>query len=341
MNSNQTNLSIPNEQILLINILNNIYNDNLRQIQNLTSSNNEIRNVITNILNNRNTRYNTNNNRNRYRNNYNNTSNTYSSPIYNTSTNTSTNTNTNRFDYSVQPFNNISEYYIPLSGLNSLNTTNTTLPSNDQNIVTRILQRFLDPVPVTPSETQLNNAIRSVRYSDIITPINRSCPISLENFNDNDYVSVIRFCGHIFKTEQLNTWFRSNCRCPVCRYDIRNYNRNSENNDSSSFPTSVDASLNSFETNEERNEIPNNTTNNDLFGSTSNLVNSMFDLMTNDIITDTSVNNINNTRLRENGRRLFNDVTSNFFYDSSGNLTDDSRDSVILLRLINILGNRI
>ena len=39
-------------------------------------------------------------------------------------------------------------------------------------------------------------------------------------------VSVIRQCNHIFKTEELNTWFRSNCRCPVCRYDIRNYNTN-------------------------------------------------------------------------------------------------------------------
>ena len=40
-------------------------------------------------------------------------------------------------------------------------------------------------------------------------------------------VSVIRVCGHIFKTEDLNTWFRSNCKCPICRYDIRNYNSSS------------------------------------------------------------------------------------------------------------------
>ena len=39
-------------------------------------------------------------------------------------------------------------------------------------------------------------------------------------------VSVIRYCGHIFNTDQLNTWFRSNCICPVCRYDIRRYNLN-------------------------------------------------------------------------------------------------------------------
>jgi hypothetical protein len=37
-------------------------------------------------------------------------------------------------------------------------------------------------------------------------------------------VTVIRHCGHIFNTEQLNTWFRSHCACPVCRYDIRNFN---------------------------------------------------------------------------------------------------------------------
>ena len=39
-------------------------------------------------------------------------------------------------------------------------------------------------------------------------------------------VTVIRFCGHIFSTGSLNTWFTTNCRCPVCRYDIRNYNSN-------------------------------------------------------------------------------------------------------------------
>ena len=51
----------------------------------------------------------------------------------------------------------------------------------------------------------------------------------MDTFNDNDTVTVIRFCGHIFNTEQLNTWFQSNCRCPVCRYDIRNYNSNNSN----------------------------------------------------------------------------------------------------------------
>jgi len=40
-------------------------------------------------------------------------------------------------------------------------------------------------------------------------------------------VSVIRHCGHIFNTDGLNTWFRSHCTCPVCRFDIRDDNSNS------------------------------------------------------------------------------------------------------------------
>ena len=86
------------------------------------------------------------------------------------------------------------------------------------------MQNFFQPIEIYPTQTQIESATRHVRYNDIITPINTSCPISLESFNDNDMVTVIRHCGHIFKSDQLNTWFRSNCRCPVCRYDIRRYN---------------------------------------------------------------------------------------------------------------------
>jgi hypothetical protein len=365
MSFNQSNLNIPNEHILLINILNNIYNDNLRQIQTLTASNTDIRNVITNILSSRVNRYHPNNNRNRFRNYNTNASNNNSTSVYNNinsnaNTNTipnvnantipysntninqnnSINSNENRFDYSIQPFSNISEYYIPysssLNGVQSLN--NETSNNNQTNIVSRFLQRFLDPVPIYPTEAQLNIAIRQVIYSDIISPINRSCPISLDNFNDNEVVSIIRFCGHIFKTEPLNTWFRSNCRCPVCRYDIRNYTRNSQNNNSSSFP---DPSFNNVETtNEERNSQPNNT---NILSSASDLTNSMFDLITtefdtitNNILADISGNVINNT---VSSRVILNDITGNFFYDNSGNLLDDNRQNLFLLRFINLLDN--
>ena len=398
MSFNQSNLNIPNEHILLINILNNIYNDNLRQIQTLTASNTEIRNDITNILSGRVNRYQPNNNRYRFRNYYNSTSNNNNSNINenlntntipnsntntipnsntntipnsntntipnsntntipnlntntipNSNTNTIPNSNTNNninnneniFDYSINHFDNISEYYTPYSSsLNRLPSLNyESSNTNQTNVASRVLQRFLEPVLIYPTEAQLNIAIRQVIYSDIISPINRSCPISLDNFNDNELVSVIRFCGHIFKTEQLNTWFRSNCRCPVCRYDIRNYTRNSENNNIPSFP---DASLNNVEiTNEERNLQPNNT---NLLSSASDLANNMFNLITseldtiaNDILFDSSGNIFNNTL---SSRVILNDITGNFFYDNSGNLLDDnSRQNLFLLRFINVLDN--
>jgi hypothetical protein len=83
------------------------------------------------------------------------------------------------------------------------------------------LPSFFDPVSVFPSSMQLDRALRQVYYRDIVSPLNNSCPISLERFSDDEIVTVIRHCNHIFRSDEINNWFRSNCRCPVCRYDIR------------------------------------------------------------------------------------------------------------------------
>jgi hypothetical protein len=91
-------------------------------------------------------------------------------------------------------------------------------------IFSNLFQSFFDPVLIYPTPSQIENATRCVLYRDIVTPINNRCPISLETFNDSDTVTIIRHCGHIFNSDELNNWFRSNCRCPMCRYDIRNYN---------------------------------------------------------------------------------------------------------------------
>jgi hypothetical protein len=118
------------------------------------------------------------------------------------------------------------------------------------------MQQFFEPVEVFPTQSQIETATRNVQYCDIVNPINRSCPISLETFNDNDMVSVIRFCGHIFKSEELRVWFRTNCKCPVCRYDIRNYNSNTQTESTSRSPIDVSNNFvgenNSSEPNEER-----------------------------------------------------------------------------------------
>ena len=211
---NFNNLS--SEQVLLVNILNDMYNENSRQINNyhdaisgLNEANNNIRTTLIQMLN--------------------------VNGIRRTTSNTTPASSYFR------------EFTIPLNTLTNRNNNNY-----------RFLENFFSPVEVYPTQSQIEAATRRVRYCDIVSPINRSCPISLENFEDSEMVSVIRQCNHIFKTEELNTWFRSNCRCPVCRYDIRNYNTNAA---TSSYFQQQDSSGNSASSNtllERRNtETPN------------------------------------------------------------------------------------
>jgi hypothetical protein len=49
------------------------------------------------------------------------------------------------------------------------------------------------------------------------------CPITLEPFTPDAEVTLLLGCNHIFHRNSINNWFQNNVRCPVCRYDIRNY----------------------------------------------------------------------------------------------------------------------
>jgi hypothetical protein len=91
------------------------------------------------------------------------------------------------------------------------------------NYLTDVFHSFNNSIPIIPSQNVLNSATRAYRYSDIITPINSNCPITLERFENNSDVTMLLGCGHIFTTPSITSWFTSNVRCPVCRYDIRDY----------------------------------------------------------------------------------------------------------------------
>jgi hypothetical protein len=98
-------------------------------------------------------------------------------------------------------------------------TTTATAPLDYLNI----LQNFYSNVPVRPSQRQIDIATRIIRFGDIEDPLNNSCPITLERFNNSNNVTQILECRHNFNSVNINEWFNSNVRCPVCRYDIRNY----------------------------------------------------------------------------------------------------------------------
>jgi len=100
---------------------------------------------------------------------------------------------------------------------------------NGNQIFTTIIDSFYDNVRVVPTLLQIQNATRLVTFSQIENPLNNSCPISLERFENNTPIVEILHCHHLFHPESLNSWFSENVRCPVCRYDIRDYLRDTTN----------------------------------------------------------------------------------------------------------------
>lgn len=263
-NSNTYRLST--EQLLLINILNSMYNDNLRQLDNLhhslttlQESNDNIRDLISQLLNiaptanlatnlGRPANIEANSERNAYISEYlrrtaNITPNprisrTISGTIPERTVNSTSNVTNSNMLFPRRRNNtadrNYVELLLPPSILSSLLGIDDSL--RDPSYTSELLQELLGPVNIYPTQTQIDNAVRTVHYRDIVSPLNTQCPIGLEDFDDNDIVMVIRQCGHIFNRNNLMNWFRSNCKCPVCRYDIRNYNPRTSrelNNDAS------------------------------------------------------------------------------------------------------------
>jgi hypothetical protein len=123
---------------------------------------------------------------------------------------------------------------ISLPSLNSEETTHITIPelpplppifmtSRTPGLGLGLFHNFNDPVPVYPSPAQIQEGTVNLLFSSIENPMNDACPISLNAFHRDEVVTQIRGCAHVFNQAQLGIWFRSNCRCPVCRFDIRTY----------------------------------------------------------------------------------------------------------------------
>jgi len=95
----------------------------------------------------------------------------------------------------------------------------------------------LTPVIVRPTEDEINISTEEVIFGIMSNPVNAVCPITRERFGENDRVMQIVYCGHNFNPPSLRHWFHTNVRCPLCRYDIRDYDpRNSINNPYRTLP---------------------------------------------------------------------------------------------------------
>jgi len=77
--------------------------------------------------------------------------------------------------------------------------------------------------PSVPTSEQIRRATLNTTYSNITTPVNNTCPISRDEFDDESEITMIRGCNHIFNRGSLREWFVNHSTCPMCRNDIRDY----------------------------------------------------------------------------------------------------------------------
>jgi len=128
-----------------------------------------------------------------------------------------------------------------------------------ENIMPFFPYTFQDVV-IRPTDTEIENACELFEYMSSIELINSRCPITLSEFQQGDQVRRIRHCGHTFIADAIISWFQNNVICPVCRYDIRNYNEenteNTENTESTENENNEESTEN--ENNEESTENENN-----------------------------------------------------------------------------------
>ena len=114
-------------------------------------------------------------------------------------------------------------------GVNLGNEVFSLRPNNNNqddlwlaNLLLRIGQTQ-ENVIVAPTSQQIEDAIEDIVFNeenyDLINETR--CPITLEDFQENQILVRIRRCGHVFSQEPFRNWFRQSVRCPVCRHDIR------------------------------------------------------------------------------------------------------------------------
>jgi hypothetical protein len=241
---NQTNTHIDSLLNMLDEIKANIINiiHPRRTIINRHSNNNRFNrynnrhNNNNNNTNNNNNRHNSNNN-NRYSNNINRHTN-------NNNNNRHTN-NINRHNSNNRLIHQNSPIFYDYN--NPINPTiyndffrrrdNVFTTQNNEGITT-FFQNFLNTTEiVSPTNEQIQNGSRIIRYGDIVNPLSQSCPISLDEFQENHMVRQLLHCGHLFHQTQFDGWFQHNVRCPVCRYDIRNTTVTNEDNSNNTDTT--------------------------------------------------------------------------------------------------------
>jgi len=236
-------ISSPSDEQQLLTMYLNQYNQTNAHIDTLVNMLDEIKRNIINIIHPRrrgisshtlrdNNRHYNNNNRHYNNNNrhYNNSNRHYNNSNRHYNNSNRHYNNSNRYNNNSNRYNNNSNRQNNSIFYDYNNPINPTIYNEN---MTNLFQNFLNTSQlVCPTNEQIQNASRIIRYGNIENPLSQSCPISLEEFQENNMIRQLLHCGHLFHQTQFDEWFQNNVRCPVCRYDIRNYTSLSTQNTS-------------------------------------------------------------------------------------------------------------
>ena len=113
------------------------------------------------------------------------------------------------------------------------------------------------PVRIRPSIRQIRRSTRILQYRDISSS-QTICPINREQFTEDQSIMQIIHCGHIFDELSLRRHFRFSSRCPMCRYDIRDYEIDSLSSNENTNQTPNTTSTSSSESDNETSNVSRN-----------------------------------------------------------------------------------
>lgn len=141
----------------------------------------------------------------------------------------------------------------PSFNISNETTFNRNNATNTRSLFNNDLTNFINNTLYTPTRldyptyNQVINATTELTFENIDEETNSQarCPICQEDFEEGDIILKINYCGHIFKKDSLLTWFETNSRCPICRYDVRNDTTDISNNNVDISNNNIDISNNS------------------------------------------------------------------------------------------------
>jgi len=80
-----------------------------------------------------------------------------------------------------------------------------------------------EDVVISPTEEQIVRACDVMPAYQLNLGDEYVCPIDLSPVGSEENVMIIKHCGHVFRESNLRELFTRDVKCPMCRFDIRDY----------------------------------------------------------------------------------------------------------------------